>query len=52
MNEDGVMLEIYWNTNYILKHKEKLKFWALEINGINYLPWSLDIEAHLAAKNL
>jgi hypothetical protein len=31
---------------------EKLNFRALEIDGTNYLPWSLDVEAHLATKNL
>lgn len=31
---------------------EKLHFQALNIDGSNYLSWSLDIEAHLASKNL
>lgn len=31
---------------------EKLKFQALKIDGTNFLSWSLDVEAHLAAKDL
>lgn len=31
---------------------EKLNFQALRIDGSNYLTWSLDVEAHLAAKDL
>src|SRR5450759_1863925 len=31
---------------------EKLYFQALNIDGSNYLSWSLDIEAHLASKDL
>lgn len=31
---------------------ENLSFKALLIDGSNYLTWSLDAEAHLAAKNL
>lgn len=31
---------------------EKLHFESLRIDGSNYLSWSLDVEAHLASKNL
>lgn len=31
---------------------EKLLFQALNMDGSNYLSWSLDAEAHLASKNL
>lgn len=31
---------------------EKLLFQALHIDGSNYLSWTMDIEAHLASKDL
>lgn len=31
---------------------EKLHFQALAIDGANYFTWSLDVESHLAAKDL